>query len=79
MSQAIIVLGRSLGLEVVAEGIESSAQLEFVVGEGCHYAQGYWFSRPQPAAQIQHLLSTEDRFEGSAVTRRVPVSSGEKQ
>ena len=79
ISQAIIVLGRSLGLEVVAEGIESSAQLEFVVGEGCHYAQGYWFSRPQPAAQIQHLLSTEDRFEGSAVTRRVPVSSGEKQ
>lgn len=79
ISQAIIVLGRSLGLEVVAEGIESSAQLEFVVGEGCHYAQGYWFSRPQPAAQIQHLLSTEDRFEGSAITRRVPVSSGEKQ
>ncbi|WJD68529.1 EAL domain-containing protein [Pseudomonas asiatica] len=79
ISQAIIVLGRSLGLEVVAEGIESSAQLEFVVGEGCHYAQGYWFSRPQPAAQIQHLLSTEDRFEGSAVTRRVPISSGEKQ
>ncbi|MNO85396.1 Phytochrome-like protein cph2 [compost metagenome] len=63
ISQAIISLGRSLGLEVVAEGIESSAQLEFVVGEGCHYAQGYWFSRPQPAAQIHRLLSGEDCFE----------------
>ncbi|WP_447739361.1 putative bifunctional diguanylate cyclase/phosphodiesterase [Pseudomonas laurentiana] len=63
ISQAIISLGRSLDLEVVAEGIESSAQLEFVVGEGCHYAQGYWFSRPQPAAQIHRLLSGEGCYE----------------
>ncbi|EPJ76055.1 hypothetical protein BTR19_20745 [Pseudomonas fluorescens] len=64
ISQAIIGLGRSLGLEVVAEGIESPAQLGFVVSEGCHYAQGYWFSRPRPAAQMQRLLSGEDCFEG---------------
>lgn len=63
ISQAIISLGRSLDLEVVAEGIESSAQLKFVVGEGCHYAQGYWFSRPQPAAQIHRLLSGEGCYE----------------
>ena len=63
ISQAIISLGRSLDLEVVAEGIESSAQLEFVVGEGCHYAQGYWFSRPQPAAQIHRLLSGDGCYE----------------
>ncbi|WP_449102601.1 putative bifunctional diguanylate cyclase/phosphodiesterase [Pseudomonas extremaustralis] len=64
ISQAIIGLGRSLGLEVVAEGIESLAQLDFVVSEGCHYAQGYWFSRPRPAAQMQRLFSGEDCFEG---------------
>lgn len=64
ISQAIIGLGRSLGLEVVAEGIESPAQLDFVLSEGCHYAQGFWFSRPRPAAQIQRLLSGEDCFEG---------------
>jgi diguanylate cyclase (GGDEF)-like protein/PAS domain S-box-containing protein len=64
ISQAIIGLGRSLGLEVVAEGIESPAQLDFVVSEGCHYAQGYWFSRPRPAAQMQRLFSGEDCFEG---------------
>ncbi|EXF93990.1 diguanylate cyclase [Pseudomonas fluorescens HK44] len=64
ISQAIIGLGRSLGLEVVAEGIESPAQLDFVVSEGCHYAQGYWFSRPRPAAQMQRLFSAEDCFEG---------------
>jgi diguanylate cyclase (GGDEF)-like protein/PAS domain S-box-containing protein len=64
ISQAIIGLGRSLGLEVVAEGIENQAQLDFVVSESCHYAQGYWFSRPRPAAQMQRLLSGEDCFEG---------------
>jgi diguanylate cyclase (GGDEF)-like protein/PAS domain S-box-containing protein len=68
ISQAIIGLGRSLGLEVVAEGIESQAQLDFVVSEGCHYAQGYWFSRPRPAAQLQRLLSGEDCFEGLGCT-----------
>jgi diguanylate cyclase (GGDEF)-like protein/PAS domain S-box-containing protein len=64
ISQAIIGLGRSLGLEVVAEGVESPAQLDFVVSQGCHYAQGYWFSRPRPAAHMQRLLSGEDCFEG---------------
>lgn len=64
ISRAIIGLGRSLGLEVVAEGIESPTQLDFVVSEGCHYAQGYWFSRPRPAAQMQGLFNGEDCFEG---------------
>jgi EAL domain-containing protein (putative c-di-GMP-specific phosphodiesterase class I) len=64
ISRAIIGLGRSLGMEVVAEGVESNAQLDFVVGEGCHYAQGYWFSRPRPAAKLQQLFSGEDCFEG---------------
>jgi len=64
ISQAIIGLGRNLGLEVVAEGIENPAQLDFVLSEGCHYAQGYWFSRPRPAEQMPRLLSGEDCFEG---------------
>ncbi|MFK8331519.1 EAL domain-containing protein [Pseudomonas sp. BJa5] len=64
ISQAIIGLGRSLGLEVVAEGIENPAQLDFIITQGCHYAQGYWFSRPRSAVQMQGLLSGEDCFEG---------------
>lgn len=64
ISQAIIGLGRSLGLEVVAEGVENPAQLDFVITEGCHYAQGYWFSRPRSVVQMQGLLSGEDCFEG---------------
>ena len=53
ISRAIIGLGRSLGLEVVAEGVERDDQLEFLQHECCRLAQGYWLSRPRPAAELQ--------------------------
>ncbi|WP_207887573.1 bifunctional diguanylate cyclase/phosphodiesterase [Pseudomonas sp. 30_B] len=46
--RAIIGLGHSLGLEVVAEGVERQEHLDFLHQEGCRYAQGFLFSRPQP-------------------------------
>lgn len=47
---AILALAKSLGLEVVAEGIETPAQHEALRAMGCIYGQGYLFGRPQPAA-----------------------------
>jgi diguanylate cyclase (GGDEF)-like protein len=47
---AILALARSLGLEVVAEGIETQQQLRVLRDMGCVYGQGYLFGRPQPAA-----------------------------
>lgn len=64
ISRAIIGLGHSLGLTVVAEGVEKQAQLDFLGSEGCHYAQGYWFSRPRSPLELQRLLSGEDCFDG---------------
>ena len=49
---AIIAMGRSLGLEVVAEGVELSTHLRALQRLGCHYAQGYYFSRPVPAQEF---------------------------
>ena len=49
ISRMICDLGRTLGLEVVAEGIETSAQVEILDGIGCKWAQGFHFGRPQPA------------------------------
>ena len=51
LARAIIDLGSSLGLSIVAEGIERSAQLAQLRRLGCPMGQGYWFGRPLPAAE----------------------------
>jgi diguanylate cyclase (GGDEF)-like protein/PAS domain S-box-containing protein len=57
LSKAIIVMAHELGMRVVGEGIETAAQLELLRGAGCDYGQGYWFSKPLPAAQFEILLA----------------------
>ena len=51
--KAIIALGSSLGLRVVAEGVQAEAQLIFLREAGCHEAQGYYFDRPMPAEHVR--------------------------
>jgi diguanylate cyclase (GGDEF)-like protein len=53
--QAIISLGRAMGLPVVAEGVETEEQREFLAGLGCHAFQGYLFSRPLPVEEFEAL------------------------
>jgi diguanylate cyclase (GGDEF)-like protein len=54
---AVIQLGRALGIRVVAEGVETPEQLAFLRDNGCTHAQGYLFSRPQPADVCGDLLA----------------------
>jgi EAL domain-containing protein (putative c-di-GMP-specific phosphodiesterase class I) len=53
--QTIIVLARSLGLKVVAEGVETAAQLRFLAELGCDEYQGFLYSKPVPAPQLEQL------------------------
>lgn len=53
IAQTIIGLGVSLGLEVIAEGVELEGQREFMAAHGCHAYQGYLFSRPVPVAEFE--------------------------
>jgi len=62
--EGIVGLGRALGLQLVAEGIERGAQQGIVQGLGCHGAQGFHFGRPAPAAAVTRAL-TGDAFESS--------------
>ena len=59
---AIIGMGRSLNLRVVAEGVETVEELEFLQTERCEEAQGYFFSRPMPPAQFAKLLEKQSPF-----------------
>jgi diguanylate cyclase (GGDEF)-like protein/PAS domain S-box-containing protein len=56
LSNAVVDLGRSLGMETVAEGIEELDQLVRLRAMGCSLGQGYYFSRPKPADEIAPLL-----------------------
>jgi CheY-like chemotaxis protein len=56
ISTSIIALAHRMGLRVIAEGVETEAQLAYLVRHGCDEMQGYHFSKPLPAAQFTALL-----------------------
>ncbi|MEN9314284.1 MAG: hypothetical protein RIS35_677, partial [Pseudomonadota bacterium] len=54
--RSMIALGSSLGLTVVAEGIETTGQLQWLLEAGCTLGQGYLFSKPVPLTEFEALL-----------------------
>ena len=59
LADAIIAMAKSLGLELIAEGVEYSAQISYLRQQACDMAQGYLFSEPCDAAQMQRLMDQE--------------------
>ena len=59
--RAIIGLGTTLGMKIAAEGVETQAQLACLRTEGCHEVQGYLFSHPRPANEVQAMIGRDWR------------------
>lgn len=57
--RAVAILGSSLGMSTTAEGVESREQLDRVKEQGCTEVQGYWFSPPRPAHELEFLIRRE--------------------
>ena len=60
VASAVISLGRKLNLKVIAEGVETDAQVAFLRENNCDEVQGYHFSRPIPAQEIEELLKARE-------------------
>jgi diguanylate cyclase (GGDEF)-like protein len=56
---AIIALASTLNLQVIAEGVETLEQVNYLLERNCHLLQGYYFSRPAPASEVPDLLGSD--------------------
>jgi diguanylate cyclase (GGDEF)-like protein/PAS domain S-box-containing protein len=70
ITRAVITMAHSLGLKVIAEGVETESQLAFLVENGCDQVQGYYLARPQPAEECTRDLIERERFVPAAARAR---------
>ncbi|SDI35283.1 diguanylate cyclase/phosphodiesterase [Pseudomonas delhiensis] len=64
--RAIIQLGKSLGMQVIAEGVETLEQEAYIIAQGCHEGQGYLYSKPLPARELTLYLKQARRLAEAA-------------
>lgn len=60
--RAIIQLGKNLGMQVIAEGVETVEQETYIIAQGCHEGQGYFYSKPLPARELTLYLKQARRL-----------------
>jgi EAL domain-containing protein (putative c-di-GMP-specific phosphodiesterase class I) len=75
ITRAIIAMAHSLRLEVVAEGVEEPAQLDFLRDHGCKVVQGFLFSRPVPPGEMAALLAGGGRMRVPGGARPAALTS----
>jgi EAL domain-containing protein (putative c-di-GMP-specific phosphodiesterase class I) len=71
ITRAVITMAHSLGLKVIAEGVETESQLVFLVENGCDQIQGYYLARPQPAEECTRALVERGKTAPMAARMRI--------
>jgi diguanylate cyclase (GGDEF)-like protein len=77
IARTIVALARSLGLGVIAEGVETEAQKDFLASSGCHAYQGYFFSRPVTVEAFEHLVQGQAQDSRRRVEMNYPSQHSE--
>lgn len=72
----ILTMTQNLGFETVAEGVETAAQREFLLSQGCTFAQGYLFGKPMPAAEFEALYHAKRRSDARDLIGQVRRKAG---
>lgn len=62
---AVLAMAKGMGLEVIAEGVETQAQCQFLVETGCTLVQGFYFAKPMPAAELEQRWAPLTQAEGA--------------
>jgi len=65
--RAIIQLGKSLGMQVIAEGVETVEQEAYIIAQGCNEGQGYFYSKPLPARELTLFLKQARRLNQAVI------------
>jgi EAL domain-containing protein (putative c-di-GMP-specific phosphodiesterase class I) len=59
ISSAVLGMAKALNLKVIAEGVETEAQMDFLFSRDCDEVQGYFFTKPLPAGDVVHFISRQ--------------------
>jgi diguanylate cyclase (GGDEF)-like protein/PAS domain S-box-containing protein len=76
--RSLIGMAHNLGLQVIAEGVETNAQAEFLLNEKCEEAQGFLYAKPLPAAEFEEYLRTGHLATQATNLRPRPVRQGNR-
>lgn len=61
--ESIVHMSKWLNMQVIAEGVETKEQVDFLLSIGCYYAQGYYFYKPMPSSEYERLLLVDDNVD----------------
>lgn len=67
---SVVRMAKWLNMPVVAEGVDSQEQVDFLRGVGCEYIQGYYFAKPMPAEEYEKLIAKQEKFVEKSTSSR---------